>query len=66
MNSFLGRMLDNSEELGMDDSLKRNKVLLYSDVYISSYMDGEKVENMKLPAGSLRQFKIYLLLTSNY
>lgn len=50
---LLGRMLDNSEELGMDDSLKRNKVLLYSDVYISSYMDGEKVENMKLPAGSL-------------
>ena len=24
-----------------------------ADVYISSYMDGEKVENMKLPAGSL-------------
>ncbi len=50
---LLERLLAKSEDLGMDDSLKSNKVLLYSDVYIFGYMDGKKIEKMKLPAGSL-------------
>ncbi len=37
----------------MTDQLRRNKVLLESDVYISSIMDGRRLKEMKLPRGCL-------------
>ena len=50
---LLSKILSKDESYGMDEELRTNKVLLYSDVYISSFMDGEKIENMGLPAGTL-------------
>ena len=50
---LLSKILSKDETYGMDEELRTNKVLLYSDVYISSFMDGEKIENMGLPAGTL-------------
>ena len=50
---LLSKILSKDESYGMDEELRTNKVLLCSDVYISSFMDGEKIENMGLPAGTL-------------
>lgn len=50
---LLKRILSTGQDYGMDENLCTNKVLIYSDVYISSFMDGEKIESMNLPAGAL-------------
>ena len=50
---LLERMLRKDPDCGMTDQLRRNKVLLESDVYISSIMDGRRLKEMKLPRGCL-------------
>lgn len=50
---LLQRILNKNESWGMTEGLKRNKVLINSDVYIASIMDGKKIKEMRLPRGCL-------------
>lgn len=52
-DQLLDRMLTKDKDYGMTDSVKNHKVLMESDVYIGSLMDGKKIEEMLLPKGCL-------------
>lgn len=52
-DQLLHRMLAKGTDYGADDETRSHKVLLESDVYIGSRMDGEKIEKMLLPSGCL-------------
>lgn len=50
---LLQRMLSKGLDYGTTEESRSHKVLLESEVYIGSRMDGEKIEAMLLPAGCL-------------
>lgn len=52
-DQLLHRMLAKGGKYGTDEETRSHKVLLESDVYIGSRMDGEKIEKMLLPPGCL-------------
>ena len=52
-DQLLDRMLSGGKKHGTSKETKSHKVLLESDVYIGSRMDGEKIEKMLLPKGCL-------------
>lgn len=52
-DQLLDRMLSGGKKHGTSKETKSHKVLLESEVYIGSRMDGEKIEKMLLPAGCL-------------
>jgi hypothetical protein len=52
-DQLLNRMLSKNDDYGMTEEHRSHKVLLESDVYIGSRMDGEKIEKMLLPPGCL-------------
>ncbi len=52
-DQLLHRMLAGGSAYGTDEETRSHKVLLESDVYIGSRMDGEKIEKMLLPPGCL-------------
>lgn len=52
-DQLLHRMLAGGADYGTDEETRSHKILLESDVYIGSRMDGEKIEKMLLPPGCL-------------
>lgn len=52
-DQLLQRMLAKREDYGTTEESSNRKVLMESDVYIGSLMDGEKIEKMLLPKGCL-------------
>ena len=52
-DQLLYRMLSKDSDYGTTEETGSHKVLLESDVYIGSPMDGEKIEEMLLPPGCL-------------
>lgn len=52
-DQLLDRMLSGGKKHGTSKETKSHKVLLESQVYIGSRMDGEKIEKMLLPKGCL-------------
>ena len=52
-DQLLDRMLSKNSKHGTTKETRSHKVLLESDVYIGSRMDGEKIEAMLLPKGCL-------------
>ena len=52
-DQLLDRQLASSSDYGMTRPLKKHKVLMESDVYVGSRMDGQKIEKMLLPKGCL-------------
>ncbi len=52
-DQLLERMLSGTSSLGMTKQLKKQKVLLESDVYVGSMMDGGRIARVHLPEGSL-------------
>lgn len=52
-DQLLQRMLAKGTAYGTTEESRSHKVLLESDVYIGSRMDGEKIEAMLLPSGCL-------------
>lgn len=52
-DQLLHRMLSKGSDYGTDEETRSHKVLLESDVYFGSRMDGEKIEKMLLPPGCL-------------
>ena len=52
-DQLLERMLSGGKKHGTSKETKGHKVLLESQVYIGSRMDGEKIEKMLLPKGCL-------------
>ena len=52
-DQLLERMLSGTSSLGMTKKLKKQKVLLESDVYVGSIMDGSRIARMHLPEGVL-------------
>lgn len=52
-DQLLERMLSKGKAYGTTEESRGHKVLMESQVYIGSRMDGEKIEKMLLPAGCL-------------
>ncbi len=52
-DQLLERMLEKGGSCGTTEESRGHKVLIESQVYIGSRMDGEKIEKMLLPAGCL-------------
>lgn len=52
-DQLLQRMLSKGTAYGTTEETRNHKVLMESQVYIGSRMDGEKIEKMLLPAGCL-------------
>ena len=52
-DQLMYRMLSKDSDYGRTDEIKNKKVLIDSDVYIGSLMDGEEIEHMLLPKGCL-------------
>lgn len=52
-DQLLERMLSGTSAFGMTKKLKKQKVLLESDVYVGSIMDGGRISRMHLPVGCL-------------
>lgn len=52
-DQLLYRMLSKDSDHGTTEETRSHKVLIESDVYIGSLMDGEKIEEMLLPPGCL-------------
>ena len=50
---LLQRILSGKGNYGMTHGQRDEKVMMESDVYIASHMDGNKIKSMKLPEGSL-------------
>ena len=50
---LLGRMPSGTSSYGMTRQLKKQKILLESDVYVGSMMDGAPLSRMHLPQGCL-------------
>lgn len=50
---LLNRMLKKEIGSNEENQVKRRKVIFEAEIYYGSYMDGEKVEKLNLPSGSL-------------